>query len=444
MNSRNEKNIRTENAKKNIFASIIIKGISIITSFLLVPVTIDYLNPTRYGIWLTLSSMLTWIAFFDLGFTHGFRNKFAEAVAKRDTALAKCFVSTAYISLLIVFSIILLVSTLINQYIDWSKLLNVEIALNKEIKSVIDILLLFFCIQMVLKVVSTMIIADQKPAISSAIDTSGQVLALLAIFTLTKTTQGNLEDLAYAMSICPTLILIIATIYFFKTKYNQYKPSISFFRYDAIREILGLGSKFFIIQLSSIFVFQCINILISNTEGPDEVTVFNVIYKYFNTFNMLMTIILTPFWSAFTNAYHQNDFEWMRKTYKSLTQLWFLIAFGILIALVSYPFIIRLWLNDKVIIPPLVAVLIAFYIMVTTCAGISVSLLNGLGKIQIQMYIQLLFSIFTIPILYYLLKHFGLTGSIPFLILNPLLNLIFSRIQLNKILNNKAIGIWNR
>jgi O-antigen/teichoic acid export membrane protein len=46
---------RSQLAKKNILASIIIKGINIAIGLTLVPLTIDYLNPTKYGIWITLS-----------------------------------------------------------------------------------------------------------------------------------------------------------------------------------------------------------------------------------------------------------------------------------------------------------------------------------------------------------------------------------------------------
>ena len=58
---------RTIRAKKNITASFVIKGISIAVGLVLVPLTINYLNPTKYGIWITLSSIIGWFSFFDIG-----------------------------------------------------------------------------------------------------------------------------------------------------------------------------------------------------------------------------------------------------------------------------------------------------------------------------------------------------------------------------------------
>lgn len=72
------------------------KCISILVSLQVVPLTITYINPTKYGIWLTLSSIIAWLSYFDLGFAHGFRNRFSEAKANGNILLAKEYVSTTY------------------------------------------------------------------------------------------------------------------------------------------------------------------------------------------------------------------------------------------------------------------------------------------------------------------------------------------------------------
>jgi O-antigen/teichoic acid export membrane protein len=85
---------RSVKAKKNILASFLVKGFNIAVGFLLVPLTIDYIDKSLYGIWLTLSSIVTWFRFFDVGLGNGLKNKFAEALAKGDRHLARVYVST--------------------------------------------------------------------------------------------------------------------------------------------------------------------------------------------------------------------------------------------------------------------------------------------------------------------------------------------------------------
>ncbi len=75
---------------KGVVLSVVAKMIYVLSSFLTVPLMIDYVNATRYGIWLTLSSIIGWVTLFDLGLGNGFRNRFAEAKAEGNIELARC------------------------------------------------------------------------------------------------------------------------------------------------------------------------------------------------------------------------------------------------------------------------------------------------------------------------------------------------------------------
>ena len=43
-------------------ASFISKALTIVISFVSVPLTVHYLGPERYGVWLTIGSLLTWMS----------------------------------------------------------------------------------------------------------------------------------------------------------------------------------------------------------------------------------------------------------------------------------------------------------------------------------------------------------------------------------------------
>ena len=112
---------RSIKAKKNIIASFLIRGVSIIISLIMVPLTINYINPSRYGIWLTLSSIVGWFSFFDIGLSQGLRNKFAEAKAKGNDNLAQVYVSTTYAILAIIFFVVWMIFLLVNNFLDWAQ-----------------------------------------------------------------------------------------------------------------------------------------------------------------------------------------------------------------------------------------------------------------------------------------------------------------------------------
>ena len=266
--------------KKNIIASLFLKGISILVSLQVVPLTINYINPTRYGIWLTLSSIVAWLSYFDLGFAHGFRNRFAEAVAKGDMQLAREYVSTTYVVLSLLFSSVFLIAIVVNHFVDWSAILNVDAAYSSELNIVYGILAFFFCLNIVASIFTTMLTANQKPALASLIQTLGQVFGFICIYILTKTVPGNLDVLAFAFSGVPCFLLIIISIgMFLSGRYRHLSPSFHFVHFSLTKKIVGLGGQFFIIMISMLFVFQLINIVISRVAGPMAVTQYNIAYK---------------------------------------------------------------------------------------------------------------------------------------------------------------------
>ena len=143
-------NSRSVKLKKNILAIFLIKGFNILITMLMVSITIDYLNPTKYGIWITLSSIIGWFSFFDIGLGHGLRNRFTEALANNDKELARVYVSTTYgiLSIIVISSILLFL--IINPYIDWSIILNTSTILKNELSLLALIVFVLFCVRFVL------------------------------------------------------------------------------------------------------------------------------------------------------------------------------------------------------------------------------------------------------------------------------------------------------
>lgn len=118
------------------------KCCSIIISLLLVPLTLNYLNSYEYGIWLTLSSILIWVNYFDMGLANGLRNKLAEALAIGDIQKGRIYVSTTFFLLFAIISIVLLGFFLLQGFINWNQILNVDSQIN--LNSVIIVVFTFF------------------------------------------------------------------------------------------------------------------------------------------------------------------------------------------------------------------------------------------------------------------------------------------------------------
>lgn len=438
-------NERTQLIKKNIVTSFGIRLISILCSLVVVPITIDYVNPERYGIWLTLSSIVIWLSYFDFGFAHGFRNRFAEAVANEDIPLAKSYVSTTYFVLTILFAIIMLGASILNSYLDWSSILNVNATLNNELRVVFQILIVFFCVNIVAEVFSTMLIAYQRPALSSALKTSGYLLSLLVIYILTKTTSGSLELLAYASSGLPCMLTILVSVVVFqKGRYKQFAPSLKSIRLPLTKNIVGMGGQFFLIMLCILLIFQFVNIIISRELGPESVTLYNVTYKVFGIVEMVMIIILTPIWSAYTDAYTRRDYEWMKNISHRLERIGLLCIPVLILLWCVSPFIFKLWLGDSVQTSLSVSAVVAIFVLSKVWGNIYMYQINGTGKVMVQLITYIFIAVFAIPLMIYMSSPFGLIGILFVPSLAFLIQILVMRKQLKKIIRGNDSGLWSR
>ena len=438
-------NERSVIIKKNIAASLVLKCVSILISLQVVPLTIDYINPTKYGIWLTLSSIIAWLSYFDLGFAHGFRNRFAEAKAKGDIRLAKEYVSTTYAVLFLLFSVILLITLMVNKYLNWSSILNIDAVYNEELHIVFGLLACFFCINIVASVFTTMLTADQKPALASLIQTGGQVLAFVCIYILTKNTTGSLSALALAFSGIPCLLLLVVSILmFYGKRYKIVAPSLHYIRFSLTKKILGLGGQFFVIMISMLFIFQFINIILSRVEGPEAVTQYNIAYKYFNVLNMVFVIVLTPFWSAFTDAYVKKDYNWMSGIVKKLEFLWLLCIPILILMVLCSNFFYQWWVGNSVSISFSLSICMAVFMFFYTSANLYMILINGTSMVCLQLIINVCFAIISLSCICLFCRLWGVQGALLIPTVTLAVLTLIGKIQIMKIVNNRATGIWQR
>lgn len=438
---------RSKTVNKNIFQSVIYKVASILLSLVIVPLTIGFINAEQYGIWLTISSIVGWIGYFDLGFGHGLRNKYATAKAKGDLTLAAKLLSTTYAAIFLIFFTIYVIFCFVNPHIDWCAFLNVTQVSNDELQTMMYILFGFFSLNMVLGVLKSLLLGDQRTSYTSKIGVVEQICSVICIFILTKTVAPDLKYLVFVYSGVPCAVFLFFSLFVYLPKsgiFREIRPSFSKIDFSLAKGLLSLGGKFFIIQISLLLIFQCVNIIISRNCGQLAVTQYNLAYKYYQILYMFSVIILTPYWSAFTDAYAKQDFAWMNKTVSLLNKLLLLAVPAILLMVVVSPIFFKLWVGGQVEVPMGINIMTALYVLSQIFSGVHTYIINGLGKVTIQLIIYVISSLMAIPLMDYLSKMYGVIGILIVLIIVYSMQGLLGRIQIGKILNQKARGLWDK
>jgi O-antigen/teichoic acid export membrane protein len=437
---------RTLKAKQNILASAVIKGMSIAINFMLIPLTIHFINPTQYGIWITLSSIITWLNFFDIGLGHGLRNRFAEAKAKGEKRLARVYVSTTYAILSIIIAILIAIFASINPWLNWAKILNAPLVMAKELGNLALIVVVFFGLQFVLNLIVVIVTADQRPAKASLLVLLGNIISLSGIFILMKTAHRTLLMMGLILSAAPVLVLAVMSFWYFKTGYREYAPSLKLVNFRYAKSLLSLGTKFFVIQIAVVILFQTANIIISQIFGPQEVTPYNVAFRYFSVLIMVFSIIMTPFWSAFTDAYSRGDGAWVRHIMKKLNILSIIFGVTIFFMVLVSPFVYRIWVGPSVRVRFLLSVFMGIYSLILIIGTPYTTFLNGVGKIKLSLWIAILVAPLNIPLAIFLATHtsLGIVGVIASICVCNSPILFYGPIQYKKIMSGHACGIWGQ
>lgn len=435
---------RSKMLKSNILYSAILKVIGLITSLLVVTITLNYLNSELYGVWLTITSILYWFSFFDIGLGNGMRNYLTEAVSKGNYKEAQSYLSTTIIALTIIASIIAIVGFILLKLLNLNSIFNTNTISNTELQNVLFVAIGFTLILFVLKNIGYVFVALQKYALWDFINTLGNIIGLLIIFLLTKFTNGKLIYVVFAFTCTPAIIYILAAIPIF-SKYPEFRPTIQSFRKDFLSTIVGKGLGFFLIQITScLVIYGSSNLFITQFCGPESVTTYNIAYKFFNLLAIGYLVFISPMWNAYTDAYVKQDFNWIEKAFKSALKIWLFTEFAGIIMLIVSQYFYLFWVGKAVHVPFMVSLSVFLYISFFNLNNCVTYLLNGLNKIYIQIITSITATFIYLTIMFVWGKNMNIQEIVFYMSAAYGAMTAIHFYQCRKLINQKATGIWNK
>ena len=389
------------------------KGTSLFLSMLYVPLFLECLDKTRYGIWVTIMSLVNWIGFFDIGIGQGLRNLLAKSLAEENYIEAKKVVSTAYVAMILIFAFIMVIFVFIYPFINWYKIFNAPVDMASEINTLILIVVLMMCMNFILGIFKSVLLAYQMPDVTSNMNLAIQSISLLTIFIFYLSGKiSSLIGIGSILVIIPVLVYVFYTFKYFRGRFKRVLPSLRFFEKKMVRQILTLGAAFFIIQISNLFLFQSNNIIISNIIGPEAVPEYYIVNKYLSILLFAFTIITTPFWSAVTDAYTKKDITWIKNVKSKLVRIYCGFILLAIVMIIISPLFFNIWLGDKMEISTYLVILLSVFLLLQMYSNIFLSIINGIGKIKLQFYISILLPFIYVPLAIVMGKNMGIYGVV--------------------------------
>ena len=445
MNSNHQDTNRSQLLRKNIIGSFFAKAWSALVLLLIIPFTLKCLGEYTNGVWLTISSLLVWIDNMDIGLGNGMRNKLAVYLAHNDIERARSLVSSAFAMLTCIMIPTIAVLFFLILTCNTYGALNVDSLCVNDLNEVLLITVLFVCTTFIFKLIGNFYMGLQLPAVSNMLVALGQTLALIGTYVLYRSGSHSLMAIALVNTSAPFVVYFLAFPITFYCRYPHLRPSWRIVSFREAKEIMSMGIQFFVLQITGVVLFMSSNILISKLFSPAMVTPYQITYRYFSLLLAIFTVICMPYWNATTDAYERGDIQWIRNASNKLDLMVLFIFGSAIVMTVVSPWVYAVWIGRSVHIEMMLSVTMACYVFILIVSMRYSYLLNGVGKLRLQLIFTTAAAVLFIPLAYVVVRRtHSMTWFVMVMCAVNLPGLVVNRMQFNKVINGQAKGIWNQ
>ena len=390
---------------KNVLLNYILRGMGILLGLFSTRLTLQYLGISLFGVWATIASIASWVNYGDFGIGNGLRNYLTDAFAKNDVDKQKSLIFTGTKILLILTMFLFLCLIIISEVIFYFKIIDSSYRIPLYITN------FFFSLDLFFGIGRSVAYAQQKSWLTSFAQVFTVLFRITAVFILIllRADTANLVLFSTLSGLGGVfgnaLLLLVLYIYFDKSFFFNIRQ---FYDKNLKRSIVGLGLKFFALQLSCLILYSSDNLIINKLISSASVTKYDLITKIYNTGNSLFSIFLISLWSAVTYAISKSDFRWINKEIKRLICFWGLYSVGVIIVSLFINIVIKIWIGStEVYYEFSLVMLFAFYEIIHGFGSIFVNITNGMGRLKYQLPLTVIGAIANIPLSIFFAHYLG-------------------------------------
>lgn len=389
------------------------KLFALAVSAVTLPLTVRYLGKLEYGIWVTISNSVVMLAVLDLGVANTLTTFIAQAHAEDDKAKAQSYFATA---VWVSFGIALLLAPLSYlgwHLINWGSLLHLsDPVLISQAKFCVAAAVGFLLLSLPMNLANRVLSGYQEVHIANYFAMANSVLGLLAVI-VTIAMKGTIVHLTLAYSIGMLIGSLALNIWLMVWKRPWIRPWPTKVRPAIVRAMFGQGSLFFVLQLTSLVVYNSDNLVITHYLSAAEVTPYSIAYKLTSYATLAQSMMVLSLWPAFTEAYHKRQLDWVQNTYHSINRktLGAVAALAVFLGIIGRP-LIHFWAGPSAVPGVALLWLMVFYAILVAATTNQALLLTATGRLRLEATVAVLAAITNLGLSIYLVKIIGPEGVI--------------------------------
>jgi O-antigen/teichoic acid export membrane protein len=402
---------RNRRAAKSGGMAMLARCVQVGSSVLTVPITLKYLGAERFGLWMTISSILAMAAFADFGVGNGVLNTVAKAFGQDDVFGMRRAISSGFAILCIIATIVLSGFFVVYPFVNWAHVFRVVSPLAMaEAGPALLVFAICFALNIAFDTVQRVQMGIQQGYRYGRWQMVGSITGLVSVLAGIWFHVG-LPVLVMAIAGAPTLATMTNAVHFFGVVRPDLRPSIHFISNPVVIQIARLGLLFFVLQLASSLAFSADNFIIARTLGAVRVPEYAVPQRMFALISMMSAMLITPLWPAYGEAVSRGDFPWVRHTLRrSLLGVFAASTVAATVILLLSHRILAFWVGGRV--KPSFALLLGLAIWaVMECCGYALAMyFNGASVIRYQIIVASVFGIGCLTTKIIMIKKFGISA----------------------------------
>jgi O-antigen/teichoic acid export membrane protein len=360
------------------------KFVSLVTVAISAPLTVAYLGAERYGMWMTISSLIALLAFADMGIGSGLVTALAATDGTRELDKRSRLVSSAFYMLFGLAAIISLVFLSAYSLIPWGEVFGVTTAhAAAEAGPGVLAFVLCFAAGLPFAVVQRVQMGLQESWRAYLWQTGASLVSLAGVLVAARQ-QAGVAWLVVAMNGGPVLVGAINSLVEFWIRMPTLRPRLSKCDPRVLKSLLGVGAIFVVLQLCGVAGTVADSFVIAQLFGAAAVAPYAVMYKLFQT-SLIFSLFMVPLWPALGEALARGDYAWARAALNRAVLL--STVAGLLLAIVFLAFgqsIVRAWVGDQLVPDFLLVAGFAAWIVLSAYGGAMTSLLNNRQFLRLQ------------------------------------------------------------
>lgn len=403
---------RTRGALLLAGANVVARLGTVMVTLLTVPQAYQYLGPTLFGIWMTLSSFVGFLAFADLGIGNGVINAVASARARGDSKGLSAMVSSAYLWL-IGFAIVLGMSAaILAGQISVAQVYRLTDP--EHIRAAATASLVFavlFLVNLPGALIQKIQWGMQEGYIASCWQIAGAALTIASV-PIAIGLAADLWILVTCLFGAQVLCNCANTVWYLIRR-RDLRPRLALATRDGIQNLLRTGLLFLVLQLAVAFAYQSDYLVILRVLGPEAVAEYSVAQRLFQIISVGVGTVLGAFWPAYSDAVARGDSAWVKATFvKSL-----LLGAGasIILALAAYLLfndISAFWVGVEYSTASLLVAALAIWAVMDVLGNVTGTMLNASNVIRFQMIVAIPMALAAFVLKWYLVAAIGIAGAV--------------------------------